>query len=111
MRNLTEDKRQELVSKSKSSEKGRQRFNKRKKSKIMNTVKAMNSIDMNKLFKEDILTVNIPVRGETDDYTVRITFGGFLQILRDQIRDDDVVDFRTISRRKIRNSRPLGREF
>lgn len=98
---LTEDNRQKLISKSKSSEKGKQRFNRRNKSKVANTVKAMNSIDMNKLFKEDILTVNLPVKGETDDYTVKITFGGFLQILRDQIGEKEVVDFRDISRAAI----------
>lgn len=61
----------------------------------------MNSIDMNKLFKDDILTVNIPVHGETDDYVVRMTFGGFLAILRDQIGDKTTVDFRDISRAAI----------
>lgn len=40
---------------------------------------------MNKLFKEDILTVNISVKGETDDYTVKISFGGFLDILKDLV--------------------------
>ena len=61
----------------------------------------MNSIDMNKLFKQDILTVNIPVRGETDDYTVRISFGGFLEILRDQLKDSESIDFRAVSRAAI----------
>ena len=98
---LYEDNRQQLLAKSKSSQKGRQRFNKRNKSRVANTVKAMNSIDMNKLFKDDILTVNIPVHGETDDYTVRMTFGGFLAILRDQTKDKDSVDFRDISRAAI----------
>ena len=97
---LNEASRNELISKSKSSIKGRQRFNRRNKSRVANTVKAMNSIDMNKLFKQDILTVNIPVHGETDDYTVRITFGGFLEILRDQL-SDDIIDFRAVSRAAI----------
>ena len=95
---LQEDNRQKLISKSKSSAKGRERFNKRNKSRVANTVKALNSIDMNKLFKEDILTVNLPIHGETDDYTVRITFGGFLEILRDQMRGKDVIDYRDVSR-------------
>ena len=94
---LNEDNRQQLISKSKSSLKGRERFNKRNKSRVANTVKAFNSIDMNKLFKEDILTVNLPIHGETDDYTVRITFGGFLEILRDQIRGKDTIDYRDVS--------------
>lgn len=61
----------------------------------------MNSINMDKLFKEDILTVDIPVHGETDDYTVRITFGGFLEILRDQIKRTGNVSFKEISRAAI----------
>ena len=101
MNRLFEDSRQQLISKSKNSIKGKQRFNRRNKSKVANTVKAMNSIDMNKLFKEDILTVNIPVHGETDDYTVKITFGGFLEILRDQISENNVIDFRAVSRAAI----------
>ena len=100
MHYLNEDNRKQLISKSKSSTKGRERFNKRNRSKVANTVKAMNSIDMNKLFKQDILTVNIPVKGETDDYVVRITFGGFLEILRDQLTEDHI-DFRAVSRAAI----------
>ena len=53
---------------------------------------------MNKLFKNDILTVDIPVQGETDNYIVKITFGGFLEILRDQLRGKDTLDYRDISR-------------
>ena len=86
------------MSKSKSSAKGRERFNKRTKSAIRNTVKAMNSIDMNKLFKDDILTVGIPVHGETDDYTVTITFGGILELIRDQVERTGKLSFREISR-------------
>lgn len=95
---LFEDSRRELISKSKKSEKGRQRYNRRRKSSVGNTVKSFNQIDMNKLFKEDILTVNIPVHGETDDYRVRITFGGFLEILRDQIGDSTTVELKHISK-------------
>ena len=98
MQNLYEDSRQQLISKSKSSDKGRERYNKRNRSRVANTVKSFNQMDMNKLFKEGILTVNIPVHGETDDYRVRITFGGFLEILHDQIKDKNVVELRDISR-------------
>lgn len=98
---LYEDSRQKLIHKSKSSKKGKQRFDRRNKSSVSSTVKSFNSIDMNKLFKEDILTVNIPIKGETDDYIVRITFGGFLEILRDSLEDGKEVDFRDISRAAI----------
>lgn len=54
---------------------------------------------MNKLFKEDILTVNISVKGETDDYTVKISFGGFLDILKDLIKgNQDDLNLRNITR-------------
>lgn len=98
---LNEDNRQKLIAKSKSSEKGRERFNKRNKSKVANTVKSFNQINMNKLFKQDILSINIPVHGETDDYTVNITFGGFLEILRDQVERTNDLTYREISRAAI----------
>jgi hypothetical protein len=88
VRQLNEDSRTKLLSKSKSSTKGKQRFNRRSKSKVANNVRQYNSIDMNKLFKEDILTVNISVKGETDDYTVKISFGGFLDILKDMLKGE-----------------------
>ena len=96
---LREDSRTKLLTKSKSSVKGKQRFNRRSKSKVANNVRQYNSIDMNKLFKDNILTVNISVKGETDDYTVKISFGGFLDILRDLL-DDDVnnLNLRNITR-------------
>ena len=54
---------------------------------------------MNKLFKDNILTVNISVKGETDDYTVKISFGGFLDILRDLLGDDaNNLNLRNITR-------------
>lgn len=83
---LNEDSRASLLSKSKRSKKGMERFKRRVKSRVANSVKQYNSIDMNKLFKDNILTVDVMVRGETDNYTVRISFGGFLELLHDQLR-------------------------
>ena len=67
------------------------RFKRRVKSRVANSVKEFNSIDMNKLFKDDILSVNVNVKGETDDYVVRISFGGFLEILHDEIEKNNGV--------------------
>ena len=54
---------------------------------------------MNKLFKDNILTVAIPVRGETDDYVVRISFGGFCDILHDELeRNGNKLDLRSVLR-------------
>lgn len=98
MHKLFEDTRNQLLSKSKNSTKGKQRFERRNKSHVANMVQSFNSIDMNKLFKQDILTVTIPVQGETDKYEVKITFGGFLEILRGYLRDKTTIDYRDISR-------------
>lgn len=86
---LHEDSRTTLLSKSKKTDKGFQRFKRRVKSRVANSVKQYNSIDMNKLFKDDILTVDVQVRGETDTYSVRISFGGFLELLHDQLKKQE----------------------
>lgn len=96
---LHEDSRNELLSKSKQSTKGFQRFKQRVKSRVANTVKQYNAIDMNKLFKQDILTVDVNVKGETDNYIVKISFGGFCEILRDQVtKQQGVLDFKAVTR-------------
>ena len=96
---LTEESRSSLLAKSKNSSKGFKRFKQRVKSRVANSVKQYNAIDMNKLFKDDILTVDINVKGETDDYVVKISFGGFCQLLRDQVKkQQDVLDYKAITR-------------
>jgi hypothetical protein len=82
----------------KDTSRGRNRMERKKYSKVANSVKAYNSIDMNKLFKDDILTVNVAVKGETDDYTVKISFGGFLKILRKEIDRIGMFDLRAVTR-------------
>lgn len=99
MKILREDSRNQLISKSRKSPKGRQRYNRRLKSSISSSVREYNQIDMNKLFKDNILTVAIPVRGETDDYVVRISFGGFCDILHDELeRNGNKLDLRSVLR-------------
>ena len=98
---LDEATRNQLIAKSKSSEKGKQRFDRRSKSKVQNTTSAMNKIDMNKLFTEDILTVGVPVKGETDDYTVTISVSGIIELLRDEVKRSGNVSFREIARATI----------
>ena len=73
---LLEDTRTMLVSKSRNAgqyqdqSRGKNRFERKKYSQVAKTVKQYNKIDMNRFWKEDILEVNIPVVGETDEYTV-----------------------------------------
>lgn len=101
MNQLLEDKRSQLLSRSKTAEKekgdGKTRYEKRVKSKFSSSVKEYNQLNMNQLFKDNILTINIPVVGETDNYTVTISFGGFLDVLRDYIeKHNNILDLRTI---------------
>ena len=96
---LHEDSRSALLAKSKQSKKGFERFKKRVKSRVANTVKQYNSIDMNKLFKDDILTVDVNVKGETDDYQVKISFGGLLELLNDQVeKQNGVLNYKAVTR-------------
>lgn len=54
---------------------------------------------MQSLFVHDILTINVPVHGETDDYLVRIKFGGFLDLLRRRIEQQgNKLDLRSVTR-------------
>lgn len=99
MKILREDSRNQLISKSRKSPKGRQRYNRRLKSSISSSVREYNQIDMNKLFKDNILTVAIPVRGETDNYVVRISFGGFCDMLHDELEHNNgKLDLRVVLR-------------
>jgi len=96
---LNEDSRNKLLNKSKSgTAKGRQRYNRRLKSHVSSSVRQYNDIDMNKLFKEDILTVGIEVKGETDNYVVTISFGGLLEILKSNMKRNNQLDLRNIIR-------------
>ena len=97
---LREDSVRQLLNKSKSSEEGAKRFAKRVKSHIQTSPAQYNQIDMNKLFTTGILTVDLEVRGETDTYSVKISYGGFLDILHDTIRRDKIeeVDLKVITR-------------
>lgn len=99
LKRLHEDSRSKLLAKSKQTDKGFQRFKKRVKSRVANSVKQYNAIDMNKLFKDDILTVDINVKGETDSYIVKISFGGFCELLQDQIENQNgKLDFKAVTR-------------
>ena len=90
---LLEYSRQELINKSKSADNyapnnqqfGKNRYERRLKSKVANSVKEYNEIDMNQLFKDGILVVNILVHGETNDYLVKIKFGNILEEIHDQL--------------------------
>ena len=100
---LLEANRTSLVAQSRSAglyknrERGKNRFERKKYSKIANAVKNYNEIDMNKLFKQDILQVNIPVVGESDEYTVTIKLEGVINELQKNIKNNsNKLEFRSI---------------
>lgn len=97
LRHLCEDNRSSLLSKSKSGapyvpsnqQNGRNRYERRLKSRFSKSVRAYNQLDMDSLFRNGILTVNIEVNGETDNYIVTIKFGGFLDELKKILHSQD----------------------
>lgn len=107
MNKLLEDKRQELISNSKHADnyapenqfRGKNRYERRLHSRVANSVREMNSIDMNKFFQNNILDVDVKVRGETNDYIVRISFGEVLDQIHKQLAaNNDVLNLRCVIR-------------
>lgn len=81
----------------KDTSRGRTRFERKKYSKVVNSVKAFNSINMNSVFKQDILEVDIPIVGETDEYTVTIKLEGVIAETQKNIKNNgNKFEYRTI---------------
>lgn len=95
MINLNEATRNQSKNKSKKganykdTSKGKNRYDRRLRSKLLSSVKNFNSIDMNKLFKEGNLEVAVDVQGETDVYSVTITFGDVLDQLHKLLKENN----------------------
>ena len=98
---LFEKTRNQLVSDSKRGKRekdGQNRYQKRLKSRIGSSVREFNAMNMDKFFKKNILDVNIQVYGETDNYIVKLSFGGILDELRTLLRDGKKLELRDIVR-------------
>lgn len=100
---LYEDTRTMLVAKSrnagayKNKSHGKNRFERKKYSKIANAVRQYNKIDMNDLFKQDVLQVTIPVTGETDNYEVTVKMEGVIaEIARNIKNNHNRLEYRTV---------------
>ena len=103
---LLEVSRRDLINKSKKGKDyskknqalGRNRWERKKWSRVANSTREFNSIDMNTFFKKDILIVNVPVNGETDNYIVKIKFEGVLKEIQKNVQaNNNKLDYRTIS--------------
>lgn len=76
---------------------GKNRFERKKYSKLAATVKQYNSIDMNDFFKRDTLIINIPVIGESDNYTVTLKIEGIVAEMAKNIKsNNNKFEFRTL---------------
>lgn len=101
---LQEANRSQLINKGKNganykdTSKGRNRYERRTKSRISNSVATYNKIDMDSLFKRDILSVGIEVQGETDKYIVTMKFSGLLEEVRKEIKNNKKLEYKVIAR-------------
>ncbi len=85
------------VRKYKDTSRGATRMERKRYSKVANAVKSYNEINMNDFWKSDILKVNIPIVGETDEYTVTIKLEGVVAELQKNIKNNqNKFEFRTI---------------
>lgn len=86
---INEDSRSKLVADSKRGKRerdGKTRFEKRLKSHVAGSTRQYNKIDMNQLFKKGIISIAIDIKGETDAYQVRLSYGGVLDSLHDELK-------------------------
>lgn len=96
---ILEDTRRDLLStsrKGKREKDGFTRYQKRLQNHLTNNKKYYNRLDMNDLFRNDIFNIEIEVRGETDNYVIKISFSGFLDELYKLIKNKDYIEFRDI---------------
>lgn len=100
---LLEVNRRQLIDKSKKSDrykdisKGKNRWERKKLSKIATSVSQYNNINMDAFFKKDILTVGINVHGETNNYVVVMKFEHMLENIQKEIkRNNNKLEFKTI---------------
>lgn len=81
----------------KDTSRGKTRLDRKKYSKVANAVKNYNEINMNNFWKSDILQVNVPVVGETDEYIVTIKLEGVVTELQKNTKNNqNKFEFRTI---------------
>ena len=90
---LLERKRRELIDQSKSAAPTKRykttRYVRRDKQHVSSKPDMFNRVDMNKVFKENILELNIPIKGETNNYIVTVTFKGILDMILQELKSNN----------------------
>jgi hypothetical protein len=101
--NITEATRKELIDKSKSADivksYGETRYERRLKQHVINSIAIFNMLDMNALFKADVLSFIVPVEGESDDYMVKVIFDKVCEKIKDELRfNNNQLEYKVIYR-------------
>lgn len=100
---LVEKTRQELLLKSREASPvkayGETRYERRTKQSPVKSIDLFNKIDMNSIFKANILSFNIPVVGESDTYTVNVLFENLCDSINREIsKNGGKLEFKVIYR-------------
>lgn len=92
MKIINEATRHQLINRSKNADKtksyGTTRYERRNMQHVYDSVKSFNKIDMNALFKANLLSFFIPVQGETDNYEVEVLFDGILDAINRELKNN-----------------------
>ena len=90
---LQEKSRSDLLSKSMTAKPTKSynttRFERRKLQTMKTSASIFNKLDMNSIFKSDALSLEIPVEGETNTYTVTILFDGICKDIQRELKKND----------------------
>lgn len=107
MQQLNEKSRSELLSRSMTAKPTKTykttRFERRKlqKTRISNDI--FNRLDMNSVFKSDVLSLEIPVEGETATYTVTVVFDGICKDIQRELKKNEYkLEFKVIYKALVR---------
>ena len=78
---------------------GTTRYDRRNLQHIYNSVSAFNKVDMNALFKANMLSFFIPIQGETDNYEVEVLFDGILDAINRELKNNKyILEYKVIYR-------------
>ena len=104
---LQEKSRSDLLSKSMTAKPTKSynttRFERRKLQTMKTSSSIFNKLDMNSIFKSDALSLEIPVEGETNTYTVTILFDGICKDIQRELKKNDYnLEFKVIYKAIVR---------
>lgn len=104
---LQEKSRSDLLSKSMTAKPTKAynttRFERRKLQTMKTSSSIFNKLDMNSVFKSDALSLEIPIEGETNTYTVTILFDGICKDIQRELKKNDYnLEFKVIYKAIVR---------